>query len=354
MQQSVSTKQRRTYTVVDLYCGCGGVTTGLKRKGWKVVAAVDKDPVVCKTYKLNHPEVHLYQDDIKKVDPKKIRRNDLNNRDLDLLVVCAPCQPFSTQNRSAKDDGRSKLILEAIRFAAILRPRAIFFENVPGLASELHSGILHKLKEGLANLGYVLSKPYNIDAADYGVPQRRIRCVLFASRSRVLPSLPTPTTPEGKRVTVRKAIGHLKKLDSGELHSRDPLHKARKHRPEALTRLEKIPKDGGSRAALPSDLVLPCHQEHKGHMDVYGRMQWSDVAPTLTTGCTNVTKGRFAHPEQDRAITAREAALLQSFPRKYQFAGSLESIAAQIGNAVPVRLIEALSASLKRVVRKIP
>jgi DNA (cytosine-5)-methyltransferase 1 len=162
-----------------------------------------------------------------------------------------------------------------------------------------------------------------------------------------VPALPEPKTPKGQRITVEQAIGKLCPLKSGEKDPNDPLHYASKHLPLALERLKHIPKNGGSRFSLPAELELNCHKNHDGHGDVYGRMCWQDVAPTLTTGCTDVTRGRFAHPRDDRAITLREAAILQSFPRNYKFRGNKSQITAQIGNAVPVELVKALAPTLR-------
>lgn len=351
--RSRSRKHGKIMTAVDLYCGCGGVTVGLKRKGYKVVAAVDNDPVACATYRANHSDVCLLEKDVRSVDPGEIFKRHLNGRRLDLLVVCAPCQPFSSLNRKRRDDERSELILQASRFAKILRPAVILFENVPGLASTEAHGILSRLREELAEVGYVLGEPKRIDAADYGVPQRRARCILFSvPAGRPMPKFPIPKTPEGKRITVRQAIGKLKPLGTGEKDPRDPLHFSRRHLPIALERLQHVPKDGGDRFSLPPDLELACHKGHRGHPDVYGRMRWDDVAPTLTTGCTDVTRGRFAHPRDDRAISLREAALLQTFPKRYRFAGCPGEVATQIGNAVPVRLIEAIAPVLRKTARR--
>lgn len=338
-------------TAVDLFSGCGGVTEALKRRNFRVVAAVDSDPIACKTYRKNHPTVNLFESDIEKISPDTIRKRSLNDSDLDLLIVCAPCQPFSSQGRRDKKDKRSSLIFSSVRFAAVLRPALIFFENVPGLATPRFSSIIETLNHDLGQLGYEVGDPLMVDAADFGVPQRRQRCILLAKRHGTPPSLPEPTTPPGARTTVRQAIGDLARLQSGENDTRDPLHFARKHKEIALERLSRIPVDGGSRFSLPEELVLPCHKDHSGHPDVYGRMAWNDVSPTLTTGCTDITKGRFAHPEDDRAITLREAARLQTFRDGYQFLGNPSQVATQIGNAVPVRLIEELSPVLRNGIR---
>ena len=341
---------RRTWpTVVDLFSGCGTVTAGLKKCHFKVVAAVDVDPVACSTYRLNHPSVALIQDDIRNVDPESIRVKLLGHRPLDMMVVCAPCQPFSNQNRYKNgDDSRRNLILESVRFAAVLRPRLIMFENVPGLVGKGFSSIIEKLNARLSALGYFCGKPTRINAADYAVPQRRNRCILLATRGQTPPALPPPTTPEDSRHTVADALKGLRRLDAGQADPCDRLHFARHHNPIALERLSSIPKNGGSRFSLPSRLVLDCHKGQRGYPDVYGRMSWDDIAPTLTTGCTDVTRGRFAHPEDDRAITLREAARLQTFPDTYLFSGNRGEIAAQIGNAVPMRLIETIAPAIRK------
>lgn len=347
-------KRRRWPTAVDLFCGCGAVTAALKARRFRVVAAVDNDPVACASYRKNHSSVVLYEKDIRSVDTTRIRNRLLKRRNLDLLVVCAPCQPFSSQNKKKGTDARARLILSAIRFAHVLKPKVIFFENVPGLARGRFFSVLSELKKRLSKLGYVLGEPNEVDAADYGVPQRRRRCVLLARRRIEPPRLPVASTPEGKRITVRRAIGKLSPLAAGQ-HSRspeDPLHFARAHHLIALERLQAIPKNGGSRSSLPKRLRLVCHgDDDKSFSDVYGRMAWDDLAPTLTTGCTDVTRGRFGHPTANRAITLREAARLQTFPDDYAFSGCAQEIATQIGNAVPVRLVDALAPTLRAALR---
>jgi DNA (cytosine-5)-methyltransferase 1 len=340
---------RRWPTAVDLFSGSGAVTTALKRRHFKVIAAIDSDPLACATYRANHPSTPVIENDIRLVDPRTIRRDLLKGHDLDLLIVCAPCQPFSSQNRKRGHDDRSRLILEAGRFARELKPQLIFFENVPGLAA--HSDLLSELRSELGK-HYTLGPPHRVDAADYGVPQRRVRCIMFATRNAPPPEPPPALTPEGMRVSVRAAIGSLPSLRSGECDPKDVLHAARNHQDIALRRLASVPKDGGSRTSFPDHLELSCHSNvgKSKYPDVYGRMRWDDVAPTLTTGCTDITRGRFAHPNDDRAITLREAALLQTFPDDYHFEGFASNIQTQIGNAVPVKLIEALTPTFRRVI----
>lgn len=331
---------------VDLFCGCGAVTQGLKSR-FRVVAAVDNDPVAADTYRSNHKNVHLFEEDINVLDPVKIL-NAIGYKYIDLLVVCAPCQPFSSQNQSRYPDKRSNLILQAIRYAEILKPELIFFENVKGLTSPRNATIINKLKAKLIMQGYTFwVGPTEVDAADYSVPQRRKRCVMICSLHKGrIPAIPKKVTPEGRRLTVEDAIGDVSPLSSGEASKTDSMHFARSHSPIALERFKYIRKDGGSRFDLPNKLVLTCHMDHDGHPDVYGRMAWRDVAPTLTTGCTDVTRGRYIHPRDDRAITLREAARLQTFPDRYKFTGSPQAIARQIGNAVPVKMVRAFSKNI--------
>ena len=338
-------------TAIDLYSGSGSATAALKKAHFRVVAAVDNDAAACATYRLNHPHVCFYETDIRKLDPDAVRHECLKDTSLDLMVICAPCQPFSSQNRKRRGDVRARLLISAARFISVMEPKVVFVENVPGLASSANADLLAEFRD-ICGPDYVFGEPVCVDAADYGVPQRRVRCLLTASRGREAPQIPPPTTPTNARRTVRDAISDLPSLASGDADPSDKLHAARSHRPVAVERLRAIPKDGGSRSDLPDRLVLDCHRRHTGHPDVYGRMKWDDVAPTLTTGCTDVTRGRFAHPEEDRAITPREAALLQTFPRQYRFAGRFKVVAEQIGNAIPFALVHALTPSFRAALKQ--
>jgi DNA (cytosine-5)-methyltransferase 1 len=335
---------------IDLYCGAGAVTSALIDTGYSVIAAVEFDPAVAKTYRANHPDVHLVERDIRRVRLKDLVLK-VNTSEIDLLAVCAPCQPFSNQNHMRhKPDKRRDLILQSIRFARRFKPKLIFFENVAGLVSPKFAPLLKALAKSLRKLGYELSAPQKVDAADFGVPQRRVRCIMVASRLGVAPIPPLVPT-KIKRRTVRHAFSGLHRLNSGQKDSSDTLHFARSHSAINLRRLAAIPKNGGSRDSLPVHLQLRCHIGYKGHPDVYGRMRYDSVAPTLTTGCTDITRGRFAHPTQHRAITLREAARLQTFPDRYIFHGCASEIALQIGNAVPYRMMKIVAKRLLKILR---
>lgn len=330
---------------IDLFCGSGAVTTGLA-EAFEIVAAVDKNRLACETYAANHPGVRLYERDIRKLRPREILNDVPQAAGAELMVVCAPCQPFSNHNRKRGDDPQASLVLEAARFARVLKPKGILFENVPGIAGV--AGVYDDLTHALGRIKYVVGSPRRINAADLGVPQRRFRCVMFAARSRESVERFDAADLTAERMTVAQAIQSLRSLANGETDPDDTLHAARRHTPVALARLRAIPHNGGSRSALPPELRLKCHENTYGFPDVYGRMAWHDVAPTLTTGCTDVTRGRFAHPEQDRAITLREAALLQTFPPGYVFHGPTKDVAIQIGNAVPVAMVRAMVPAITR------
>lgn len=334
-------------TAVDLFCGCGGLTVGLKRAGFQVVGAVDIDPLSVKTYTANHPEVRVWQKDIRELEPSELLEEiGLEVGQLDLLAGCPPCQGFSTirtmNGRVRVKDPRNELVLEFQRFVEALRPRAVMMENVPGLADdERFASFRRKMRQ----LGY-FGHHRILNAADYGVPQRRRRLIYLAGLGVEIPF----GRKSRKIKKVKDAIGGLPK--AGE--SGDPVHDMPERRsPKVMALIRRIPKDGGSRTDLPEEFQLDCHKRCNGFKDVYGRMAWNDVAPTITSGCFNPSKGRFLHPEEDRAITMREAALLQGFPRRYKFptTDNKSAVALMIGNALPPPFIAAHARSILRVLR---
>ncbi|NLX26715.1 MAG: DNA cytosine methyltransferase [Lentisphaerae bacterium] len=324
-------------TAVDLFCGCGGLTVGLKRSGFRVLGAVDVDPLSIKTYKANHRDVTLWEKDIRELDPQELADAlGLEKASLDLLAGCPPCQGFSTMRTLngafTVDDPRNDLLLEFERFVEALRPRAVMMENVPGLADDRRfDAFLRKLEK----LGY-LGDHRVLNAAEYGVPQRRRRLIYLAGLGMKIPF----AEKAAKMKTVEEAIGGLPKAG----RSGDPVHDMPENRtPKVLKIIRLIPKDGGSRRDLPEGFQLDCHKRCNGFNDVYGRMAWKEVAPTITSGCFNPSKGRFLHPEENRAITMREAALLQGFPRRYKFplTDNKCAVALMIGNALPPPFIRA-------------
>lgn len=336
----------KKYTAIDLFCGAGGLTVGLKKAGFEVVAGVEINPAAIETYRMNHKKHRLYDMDIRALSPDKIL-NDLGLKkgELDLLAGCPPCQGFSTHRTRNKDvsveDDRNDLVFEFVRFVRSLLPKTIMMENVPGLYKD--NRVREVVKE-LKELGYIF-EAHSLavrNAADYGVPQRRNRMIMMASR---LGAVEEPK----KEKSTRKVRDALKGLpDVGE--SGDILHDWDTKRSEKVEKIiSLVPKDGGSRSEIPEEYWLECHKNNPGsYKDVYGRMSWDDVAPTITGGCHNPSKGRFIHPEKNRAITLREAALLQTFPRKYKFStkNGKDSIALMIGNALPPIFIKNQAAVL--------
>jgi len=238
-------------------------------------------------------------------------------------------------------DDRNDLIFDFLRLVKALHPKAVMMENVPGL---IKNERMDAFKKQLRELGYELGEsPTVLNTAYYGVPQRRRRTILMAGRGFAVPFARPSRTP----VTVRKAIADLKPAG----RSGDPLHDLPEIRtPEIADKIASIPKDGGSRTDLGEKGQLPCHRRFpEGFKDVYGRMRWDDVSPTITGGCASPSKGRFLHPEENRCITLREAALLQSFPKRYKFnlEGGKSALALMIGNALPPEFIRRQAAQIK-------
>lgn len=323
------------YKAIDLFAGAGGLTEGLKQAGFDVVGAVENDALAVETYEKNHPTTRVWPLDITKLSGNKMRMAlGLRKGELDLLAGCPPCQGFSimrTGNGSRKiEDPQNDLIYHFLRFVGAFRPKTIMMENVPGLA---HDERFDTFCDTLRRLGYRIKAEVQ-DVADHGVPQRRHRLILLAGKGTRI----NFAKPLKRRCFVRHAF-------RGLVHphrSKDALHNVKEKRSvKVMEFIRDVPKDGGSRLALGIERQLGCHKRLNGYKDVYGRMAWNDVAPTITTGCFNPSKGRFLHPVQDRCITLREAALLQSFPPEYSFSLSRgkSGAAMMIGNALPPKFI---------------
>lgn len=327
---------KRKPKAIDLFCGCGGLTLGLKQAGFKVLGAIDIDDLAVQTYRANHSKVEVWHQDITEIDIADVMKKlNIKKGELDLIAGCPPCQGFSTMRtlnggRIIKDD-RNDLIFEFLRFVKELAPKAIMMENVPGLIEDKR---FKRFCKEIKSLGYE-PNPGVKDAADYGVPQRRRRMILLAGKGFKIEF----AQPSKKKKTVADAIRNMPKAGK----SGDPLHDLPERRSETVKRrIAMIPKDGGSRTDLPKEEQLDCHKKCNGFKDVYGRMAWNKQAPTITSGCTNPSKGRFLHPTENRAITLREAALLQSFPRNYYYPvdKGKGDIALMIGNALPPTFIK--------------
>lgn len=332
--------RKRDFTAIDLFSGAGGLTCGLKQAGFNVLSGVEINSVAADTYRKNHPNSHLFLADIRQLSPNKVMSDlGIKKEELTLLAGCPPCQGFSalrTKNKALSlDDPRNDLIFEFLKWVEVFLPQIVMLENVPSLAKDQRMIVMCNRLE---LLGYCIT-PDSLrveDISKYGVPQRRRRMILLVSRKG---EIKISKSCFAKK-TVQDAISKLEPAgQSGDL-----LHDFPEKRTEKIKKLiSLIPKNGGSRSDLPHEYWLNCHKRYpEGFKDVYGRMSWSEVAPTITGGCTNPSKGRFLHPEEDRAITLREAALLQTFPQDYYFpvnAGK-DAIALMIGNALPPEFIK--------------
>lgn len=357
----MSAGQEKAIVAVDLFCGVGGKTHGLIQAGIPVVAGVDTDATCEYAYRRNNTPAQFYCRSVE----------DLDARDLAswypagavrVLIGCAPCQPFSTYSyrygrTGGSCDVRWGLLGSFGRLVAEVLPEVVTAENVPELQSQRHS-VYNDFVELLVERGYSVSQQI-VRCADYGVPQTRERLVLLASRLGRIDLVPPTHTPD-TYVTVRDAIGTLPAVTAGG----EPPKHDRFHRSSRLSELNAkriaVTPPGGSWRDWPEELQLECHKRESGktYPSVYGRMAWDELGPTVTTQCFGLGNGRFGHPEQNRAISLREAALLQTFPPSYEFVAPGEAVrfshvGRHIGNAVPVALSRAIGRSIVEHVRSI-
>lgn len=348
-------KPLRSIYAVDLFCGAGGLTRGLLDAGIKVKAGVDLDPVCKYPYEHNNGSTFL-EGSVTELQPIEIS-GFYRKGCLRLLAGCAPCQTFSTYNMKArsKEDKDKKwfLLLEFARLVQEIQPELVTMENVPGLEEQ---DVFQTFLKTLRAAGYHVSHQV-VACAEYGIPQHRHRLVLLASKLGEIKLL-TPKEIGAKKKTVRQAFRGLPHLRHGEQSKQDPLHQSSKLSDINLRRI-RASKPGGTWRDWPSELVADCHKKESGNTygSVYGRMEWDQPAPTMTTQFFGFGNGRFGHPEEDRAISLREGAIIQSFPRNYQFAKPDEPICQKnigrlIGNAVPVKLGEVIGRSLVAHVNK--
>ncbi len=329
---------------IDFFCGCGGTSAGLKKAGVQILAGIDFDKDAGRTFIRNFPEAQFFLEDVRNFHPFNLEALIERDRISPLLFsACAPCQPFTKQKTTKRQkDARLNLLNEFHRFVQVFRPDYIFLENVPGLQKiKSGDGPLTNFLRLLDKLGY----RYDVKAPasqEYGVPQVRKRLVLVASLlGDILVPEAThgPGTPNPEYENVWNWIGKLPKIKAGEAHKKVKNHRAASLSEINLQRIAATP-EGGGRLDWPKYLRLDCHDDHIGHTDVYGRLRKDKPAAALSTRCISLSNGRYGHPTQDRAISVREAARLQTFDDDFVFEGNLNSMARQIGNAVPVRLAE--------------
>ena len=330
--------------VFDFFCGCGGTSAGMMAAGMEIALGLDNDRDAGRSFLANFPEAALLCADIQKLPTKALDPYVSACRDHPLLFsACAPCQPFSQQRRSAASlqDERRGLLRHLLRFVRRHCPEFLFIENVPGLYENgVGQSIFRPFIRQLRHLGYRIENRV-VRCQDYGVPQRRSRLILLASLIGPI-GFPDPTHGPGlpcpEYATVSDWIGKLPPISAGESHPQVPNHRAATLSPLNLARIKATPQGGGWRD-LPNELVPDCHKSgFQGYTDVYGRLRWDTPAPAMTTRCISYSNGRFGHPQQDRAISVREAACLQTLPQSFHLLGNLNSQARQVGNAVPALL----------------
>jgi len=336
--------------VIDLFCGIGGLSHGLIKEGLDVVAGIDNDESCRFGYEYNNRAKFIHKD-ILQVSAKEINQLFGNKEQtIRVLVGCAPCQPFSKLNLRQITQKQLEPLEKFGRLIGETLPDIVSMENVGGLAKmSVFKTFVGALEKNDYKYKYEI-----VDASEYGIPQRRKRLVLLASRFGEIELI--RGTHKNKKITVRDVIKRLEPLRDGEASKDDPLHRARKLSSLNLRRIKSTPRNGGSSKSWNKKLVLVCHKKDSGktyRSTVYGRMRWDEPAPTMTTQCVGLGNGRFGHPEQDRAITLREAAIFQTFPKDYKFVALdkpvvVSDIAKFIGNAVPVKLGSVIGKSIKK------
>ncbi len=341
---------------IDLFCGIGGLSYGLKKAGISVAAGVDLDGSCKYAYEAN-TKGEFIAEDISKLDGHELKTKYWNEKDVyKVLVGCAPCQPFSShsnKNKNKKRSGRWRLLNEFSRLIGETNADVVSMENVPNLSNQkIFEDFVALLRDRKYHVSYS-----NVYCPDYGIPQKRRRLVLLASKLGEINLIPQTHTPE-EFTTIKQVIGKLPKVDSGEICKTDPLHRTTLLTELNLKRI-RASKPNGTWEDWDEELMLECHKKDSGntYKSVYGRMSWSEPSPTITTQFYNFGTGRFGHPSQDRALTVREAALLQTFPIGYKFYKEekefqIKRLGIHIGNAVPVDLGFVIGKSIKKHLRK--
>lgn len=333
--------------VADLFAGAGGFSLAAVQAECEIVFAVEFDKNAATTYRNNigaegrSKNVVVYNDDITTLSATGLAKKHFPDADCDLLLGGPPCQGFSTHRikDAGVDDPRNALIHVYFDFVRSLKPKAFLMENVPGMLWARHETYVDEFLRQARESGYAVYQPQKLDARDYGTPQRRQRVFILGVREDIsVDGFEWPPRPTHSAAELTEATG-LKPWLSCEaafvnLPDDDINGGHMNHGPELIAAFDRTPANGGSRK--DSGRVLPCHLDHDGHKDVYGRIDPSKPAPTMTTACINPSKGRFVHPVLNHGITARQAARIQTFPDDYVFVGGLIAAGKQIGNAVPV------------------
>jgi DNA (cytosine-5)-methyltransferase 1 len=361
MKKNTNKLTHTDFEVVDLFCGVGGLSHGFVKEKFNVKAGIDFDNSCKFAYESNNNAIFFHRD-VKDLTCSELK-SLYDEKKRKILVGCAPCQPFSIYNRKSSNienrlEDKWKLLYSFSDLIDDTEPEIVSMENVPLVVTFDGGKVFKDFISRLESKNYLVSWSI-VNAQDYGVAQRRKRLILFGTKLGEKIKLIGPTVKDGKFKTVLDAIGHLPNINDGEAHPNDPLHYSKKLNDLNKERIQATP-EGGSWKDWDERLLLDCHKKESGKKfgSVYGRMKWNEVAPTMTTYCIGLSNGRFGHPEQDRAISLREAALIQSFPEDYKFIDpnsefSSPTIARQIGNAVPVGLGIAVAKSIKNHIREI-
>ena len=344
--------RRPVASVIDLFCGAGALSHGFLMEGFHIACGFDVNELCRYPFERNN-DAPFVRRDVAQLDSDELSRHFQPGRPR-VLVGCAPCQPFSkyTQGREhrGEEDPKWRLLRDFARLIAEVRPDVVSMENVPQLLRFRGGAVFRDFVSALEACGYCVQ--YDIvECADFGAPQARSRLVLVGSKFGK-PPLPVPTHDRSRHMTVREAIGDMPHLAAGCADSRDPLHRASRLSALNMRRI-KASVPGGTWMDWRRDLRADCHRRETGrsYTGVYGRMRWDRPAPTITTQFIGFGNGRFGHPEQDRALSLREGALLQTFPRQYEFCEksvpvSIKNLGQMIGNAVPVRLAQAIARAI--------
>ncbi|MCJ7779124.1 MAG: DNA cytosine methyltransferase [Sedimentisphaerales bacterium] len=342
--------KKNAIKAIDIFCGAGGFTLAAQQLKIDVIAAIEIDKHACKTYKSNFIKCGrnrpvLYENDVLKISPDKLLADlKISPGELDIFMGGPPCQGFSTHRikDAGVSDPRNLLLERYFDFVRTLKPKTFIVENVSGLLWPRHKKHLDKFYRLAQDAGYSVYAPVVLDAKNFGVPQKRKRVFILGRRKDLNLNFDWP--PKPTHFAPKKGVkenGKLYWLPASTVFDK-PLNKSdinnvhMNHSKELLKVFKSTPKNGGSRSQ--SCRKLPCHKNHNGHKDVYGRIDPTKPGPTITTGCVNPSRGRFLHPTKNHGITVRHAARFQTFPDDFIFSGGLMASAAQVGNAVPVRL----------------
>lgn len=339
---------------VDIFCGAGGLTYGLRTAGIEVSHGIDIDESCRFPIESNNIDTKFIQKSVTDINSVEVS-SMFSSEKIKLLAGCAPCQPFSkyrNPNNSKEDDSKWRLLKEFERLVVDIKPELITMENVPQLRNHtVFDGFLKTLRLQGYHLWFDV-----VNCSDYGLPQNRRRLILIGS---LLGQIEFDQVKVSSKTSVRDAIGFLPKVGAGDKLENDELHCSPKLSDLNLQRI-KSSKPGGTWDDWPENLRANCHRKDSGltYKSVYGRMAWNETSPTITTQCYGYGNGRFGHPEQHRAITLREAAILQSFPRDYKFIGentpfSYRKLGTMIGNAVPPAIGQAIGETFVRHVDSI-